>query len=187
MSPEYVLGPGDQLRINVFGQVNQTGTYTVSRTGDIVYPEVGTIHVAGIRYSQLEDFLKNQLSRVYRNFQLNVNLGQLRSIQIFVFGQARRPGSYTVSSLSTLLNALFASGGPSPQGSLRDITVVRDQQTITHFDLYDLLLRGDKSKDVALTSGDVIFIPPVGPQVAITGSINNPAVYEIRPGTRWSS
>ena len=183
VAPDYVVGPGDELRIQTFGQQNQRGNYTVSRTGDISYPEVGSIHVAGLHFSQLQAFLKGELSRVYRNFDLTVNLGQLRTIQVFVTGFARRPGSYTISSLSTLLNALFESGGPLPQGSLRDIQVLRGNTTLTRFDLYDLLLHGDKSKDVPLASGDVIFIPPVGPQVAVTGSVDNPAIYEVRPGT----
>ncbi len=182
VSPEYVLGPGDELRVELYGQINQQGRYIVSRTGDIAYPGVGTLHVAGLRYDQLSAVLTRELGRVYRNFQLNVNLGQLRSIQVFVVGEARRPGAYTVSSLSTLLNALFASGGPLPQGSLRDIQLQRGGRTVVHFDLYDLLLRGDKSKDVPLAPGDVLFIPPAGPQAAITGSIANPAIYEIVPG-----
>ena len=182
VAPDYVIGPGDELRVQVFGQVNQQGNFTVSRTGDIAFPDLGSIHVAGVRYAQLAPFLKSQLDRVYRNFEVSVSLGQLRSIQIFVTGQARRPGAYTVSSLSTLINALFVSGGPMPQGSLRNIQLIRGNQTITHFDLYDLLLHGDKSKDVPLSPQDVIFIPDVGPQVAIAGSINNPAIYEIVPG-----
>jgi protein involved in polysaccharide export with SLBB domain len=180
VTPDYVIGPGDELRLQIWGQVNQHGSFVVDRTGSISMPEVGTVHVAGLQFSQLSDFLKAQLGRVYRNFDLNVNLGQLRSIQIFVVGQARQPGSYTIGSLSTLLNALFASGGPLPQGSLRDIQVKRGSETITHFDLYDLLLRGDKSKDVRLEPGDVIFIPDVGPQVAVLGSVTTPAVYELR-------
>ncbi len=182
VAPNYVVGPGDELRIQTYGQLNQQGSYTVSRTGDISYPDVGTIHVAGVQFSQLQAFLRSQLGRVYRNFDLTVNLGQLRTIQIFVTGYARRPGSYTISSLSTLLNALFTSGGPLPQGTLRDIEVLRGNRAVTHFDLYDLLLRGDKSKDVQLEPGDVIFIPSVGPQVAIAGSVDNPAIYEILPG-----
>jgi protein involved in polysaccharide export with SLBB domain len=178
--PDYVIGPGDELRLQIWGQVNQQGSFVVDRTGSIALPEVGTVHVAGVRFSQLSDFLKSQLGRIYRNFDLNVNLGQLRSIQVFVVGQARKPGSFTISSLSTLLNALFASGGPLPQGSLRDIQVKRGGETITHFDLYDLLLRGDKSKDVRLEPGDVIFIPDVGPQVAVLGSVTTPAIYELR-------
>ena len=187
VAPDYLIGPGDELRIQTFGQNNQRGSYTVSRTGDISYPEVGTIHVAGVRYAQLQSFLHSELSKDFRNFDLTVTLGELRTIQVFVTGYARRPGSYTISSLSTLLNALFESGGPLPQGSLRDIQVLRGGQTVTRFDLYDLLLRGDKSKDVALVSGDVIFIPPVGPQVAVTGSVDNPAIYEIRPGATVDS
>ena len=187
VAPDYMIGPGDELRIQTFGQNNQRGSYTVSRTGDISYPEVGTIHVAGVRYAQLQSFLHSELGKDFRNFDLTVTLGELRTIQVFVTGYARRPGSYTISSLSTLLNALFESGGPLPQGSLRDIQVLRGGQTVTRFDLYDLLLRGDKSKDVALVSGDVIFIPPVGPQVAVTGSVDNPAIYEIRPGATVDS
>ena len=183
VNPDYTVGPGDELRVQVYGAVNQQGSYVVDRTGNIAYPDVGTIHVAGVHYGLLEAFLKSQLARVFRNFELNVNLGQLRSIQVFVVGAARRPGSYTISSLSTLLNALFASGGPLPQGSLRDIQVLRGNTALVHFDLYDLLLHGDKSKDVSLSPGDVIFIPPVGAQVAVTGSVNNPAIYEVGPGT----
>jgi protein involved in polysaccharide export with SLBB domain len=186
VTPDYVIGPGDEVRLQIWGQINQHGSFIVDRTGSISLPEVGTIHVAGLQFSQLSDFLKSQLARVYRNFDLNVNLGQLRSIQIFVVGQVRQPGSYTIGSLSTLLNALFASGGPLPQGSLRDIQVKRGVQTITHFDLYDLLLRGDKSKDVRLEPGDVIFIPDVGPQVAILGSVTTPAIYELHGETSFS-
>jgi len=180
VTPDYLIGPGDELRIQIWGQVSQRGNFVVDRTGSIALPEVGTIHVAGLQFSQLSDFLKAQLGRVYRNFDLNVNLGQLRSIQVFVAGQARQPGSFTLGSLSTLLNALFASGGPLPQGTLRDIQVKRGGNTITHFDLYDLLLHGDKTKDVRLEPGDVIFIPDVGPQVAVLGSVTTPAVYELR-------
>ena len=186
VTPDYVIGPGDEIRLQVWGQVNQRGTFIVDRTGSISLPSVGTIQVAGLQFAQLSDFLKSQLGRVYRNFDLNVNLGQLRSIQVFVVGQARQPGSYTIGSLSTLLNALFASGGPLPQGSLRNIQVKRGSETITHFDLYDLLLHGDKSKDVRLASGDVIYIPDVGPQVAVVGSVTTPAIYELREEKSFS-
>ncbi|WP_348267245.1 SLBB domain-containing protein [Edaphobacter paludis] len=183
VTPDYVIGPGDQLRLQIWGQVNLRETFTVDRTGAISLPGAGTIHVAGLRFDQLTDFLRSQLARVYRNFDLNVNMGQLRSIQVFVVGEAQMPGSYTISSLSTLLNALFLSGGPKPQGSLRDIQVKRGGKTIVHFDLYDMLLHGDKSNDVQLSSGDVIFIPPAGKQIAVVGSVNNPAIYELRDET----
>jgi polysaccharide export outer membrane protein len=180
VSPDYLIGPGDEIRIQIWGQSNFRSNYTVDRTGTITPSLVGPIHVAGLKFSQLTDFLRAQYARIYRNFDINVNLGSLRSIEVFVVGQVRVPGSYTISSLSTVLNAVFASGGPLPQGSLREIQLKRGSETIVHFDLYDLLLHGDKSKDVPLLPGDVIFIPPVGPQVAVLGSVKTPAIYEIR-------
>ncbi len=183
VTPDYVIGSGDEIRISATGQLNQQGTFTVDRAGTITIPEVGTLTVAGLRFNQLQPFLRQQIGRVYRNFDLNVTLGQLRSIQIYILGEARQPGAYTVSSLSTLVNALFASGGILPQGSLRRIELQRGGQTISVVDLYDLLLRGDKSKDVKLQPGDVIFVPPAGPQVAITGSVTNAAIYELRGET----
>ena len=180
VTPEYVIGPGDELLIQVWGQVTLNSRYTVDRSGSIYIPQVGTVHVAGLSFAQMRDFLKAQMARVFRNFDLNVNMGQLRSIQVFVVGQARRPGSYTISSLSTLTNALFATGGPAPQGSLRHIQLKRAGNVVVEFDLYDLLLRGDKSKDEQLLPGDVIYIPAVGPQVAVAGSVNAPAIYELK-------
>lgn len=177
---DYVIGPGDELVIRVWGQVNLNLEVTVDRAGAIYIPHAGSFTVAGIRFQQLPGYLRSQLERVFRNFDLNVNMGQLRSIQIFVVGQARRPGTYTVSSLSTLVNAIFASGGPSGQGSMRRIQLKRGAQVVSEFDLYDLLLDGDKSKDVRLLPGDVVYIPPAGPQAAVAGSINNPAIYELR-------
>jgi protein involved in polysaccharide export with SLBB domain len=180
VTPDYVIGPGDELLIQVWGQVTLNSRYTVDRSGSIYIPQVGTVHVAGLSFAQMHDFLRAQMARVFRNFDLNVNMGQLRSIQVFVVGQARRPGSYTISSLSTLTNALFATGGPAPQGSLRHIQLKRAGNVVVDFDLYDLLLHGDKSKDEQLLPGDVIYIPSVGPQVAVAGSVNAPAIYELK-------
>ena len=180
VTPDYVVGPGDELIIQMWGQVTLNGRFLVDRSGSIFVPQVGSIHVAGVKSDQMHDFLKSQVGRVFRNFDLSVNLGQLRSIQVFVVGQARRPGSYTISSLSTLTNALFATGGPSPQGSLRHIQLKREGKVVVDFDLYDLLLRGDKSKDEKLLPGDVIYIPPAGPQIAVSGSVNKPAIYELK-------
>lgn len=183
VGPGYILGPGDELRLQITGQTNQQLDVTVDRTGAIAIPGLGSVHVSGIAYAQLPSFLESQLGKIYRNFTLNVNLGALRTIQVFVLGAASRPGSFSISSMSTLTNAIFASGGPLPQGSLRDIQVLRNNVVIDHFDLYDLLIHGDKSHDVPLATGDVIFIPPVGPQVAVVGSVNNPAVYELKGPT----
>jgi protein involved in polysaccharide export with SLBB domain len=183
VTPNYVIGPGDELLVRIWGQVTLDGRYTVDRSGSIYIPQVGTVHVSGVPFEKLTDFLRSQIGRVFANFDLNVNMGQLRSIQIFVVGEAMQPGSYTVSSLSTLVNAIFASGGPSPTGSMRNIQVRRGNEVITTFDLYDLLLKGDKSKDVPLSSGDVVYFAPVGPMVALAGSIDKPALYEVKDGT----
>jgi protein involved in polysaccharide export with SLBB domain len=180
VSSNYVIGPEDELRIRLWGQISYSGNLQVDRSGNIYLPQAGTVHVAGLQFSELDQHLRQAIGRVYRNFDLSVDLGRIRSMQIYVTGQARRPGVYTVSSLSTLVDALFASGGPSPQGSLRHILLNRDGKTIADFDLYALLIQGDKSKDVRLLPEDVMFIPAAGPQAAITGSIRVPAIYELR-------
>jgi protein involved in polysaccharide export with SLBB domain len=180
VTPDYVVGPGDELMIQVWGQVTLNGHFMVDRAGNIYIPQVGTIHVAGQTFGNTQSYLKGQMSKIFRNFDLNVNIGQLRSIQVFVVGQARRPGNYTISSLSTIVNALFATGGPNPQGSMRHIQLKRGGKVVVDYDLYDLLQRGDKSTDVQLLPGDVIYIPPVGPQVAVAGSVNTPAIYELK-------
>lgn len=176
---DYLIAPGDELQVSVWGQFNAVRRLIVSRTGDVVLPDTGPVAVAGLNYSQAADALKRSLSRMYKNFDLSVTLGRLHAIQIFVVGDARRPGSYSVSSLSTLVNAVFASGGPSAHGSLRKIELKRGNRTIRDFDLYALLQHGDKTKDAQLLSGDVILIPPAGPQVAIFGSIEHPGIYEL--------
>ncbi len=180
VTSDYVIGPGDQLLIRVWGQVNFNAHTTVDRSGDIYIPQLGNVQVSGLHFEQLDGYLKKQFGRVFRNFDLSVNMGQLRSIQIYVVGNARYPGSYTVSSLSTLVNALFSSGGPSQQGTMRQIELKRGGQVVTTFDLYDLLINGDKSHDAPLLPGDVIYIPPVGPQVAVAGSVHMPAIYELK-------
>ncbi len=183
VTPDYVLGPGDQLLVRIWGQVNFNAQLTVDRTGSVYLPQVGEIHVAGLPYSQLRQHIHDAVGHIYKSFDLSVEMGQLRSIQVFVVGQARRPGTYTLSSLSTLVTALFATGGPSVQGSLRDIQLRRGGQTITHFDLYDLLIFGDMTRDAQLLPGDVIYIPPVGPQVAVSGDVHIPAIYELKGAT----
>lgn len=181
VTPDYLIGPGDELLIRGWGQIDITNyRYVVDRTGAIYIPTVGTINVAGVRYDHLNEYLKQAIGRYYKNFELDVTLGRLRAIQIFVVGQVRRPGSYTVSSLSTLVNALFASGGISKRGSMRNIQLKRAGQIVTTFDMYDLIAKGDKSKDAQLVSGDVIYVPAVGPLVAMAGSVNVPAIFELK-------
>jgi protein involved in polysaccharide export with SLBB domain len=180
VTADYVVGPGDEIVLRVWGQVNLNLELQADRAGAVFIPQVGNVTVSGLQFKQLPAFLKSELGRVFRNFDLSVSMGQLRSIQIFVMGQARRPGTYTVSSLSTLVNVLFASGGPTSQGSMRHIQLKRGGATVSEIDIYDLLLRGDKSKDVRLLPGDMVYIPTAGPQVAIAGSIRNPAVFELK-------
>jgi protein involved in polysaccharide export with SLBB domain len=179
VTADYTIGPGDEILLRVWGQVNMDLSLTVDRAGSVFIPQAGNINVAGLQFQQISSYLRSQLARVFRNFDLNVGMGQLRSIQIFVVGQARRPGAYTVSSLSTLVNALFASGGPSAQGSMRRIQLKRGASVQVEFDLYDLLLKGDKSCDARLLPGDVVYIPSVGAQVAVAGSVKTPAIYEL--------
>ena len=177
---DYIIGPEDEIFLLVWGQQNFSLSLTVDRNGDVFIPQVGSVTLAGLQYRQLKDHLKTQLERVFRNFDLSVSMGQLRSIQIYVAGNAARTGMYTVSSLSTMVNALFVSGGPLPNGSMRRIQLRRNGRPAAELDLYDLLLRGDKSGDARLQPEDVIYIPVVGPQIAVAGSVKNPAIYEIK-------
>ena len=179
----YVIGPGDELLIRVWGKVELDSRVNVDRNGQIFLPRIGTINVAGLKYEQLEGYLHTAVGNLYKDFDLNVTLGQLRSIQIFVLGKARKPGSYTVSALSTLIDALLASGGPSETGSMRRIELRRDDKLVTDFDIYELLQKGTKAHDARLLAGDVIYIPPAGPQVAIVGDVNDPGIYELKGET----
>ena len=183
VTPDYVIGPGDELYVRAWGSVDIDYRAVVDRNGTIAIPRVGVLNVAGIRYQDLTAYMKTAVSRVFRGFELTVSMGQLRSIQILVVGQARRPGNYTVSSLSTLVNAVFAAGGPSHRGSMRSVQLKRGNKTVADVDLYDLLLYGDKSKDVQLLPGDVIYFAPTGALAAISGSVNTSAIYELKGDT----
>jgi protein involved in polysaccharide export with SLBB domain len=187
VTSNYMVGPGDQLLIRVWGQMNFNAEVTVDREGMVYVPHVGAIRVGRLPYGDLEKQVRAGIGRIYKNFDVSVNLGQLHPIRIFVTGQARYPGSYTVSSLSTLVSAIFATGGPAPQGSLRHILLRRNGTTIADFDMYDLLVNGDKSHDVGLLPGDVVYFPPTGPQVAVYGSVRSPAIYELKDANETST
>lgn len=183
VNPDYVIGPGDELQVRGWGMVDIDLTVTVDRSGSIYLPRVGSVNVAGVKYRDLQGHLKKAVNRIFTDFELTASISQTRAVQIYVVGHAVRPGTYTLSAMSTLLNALFTSGGPSSTGTLRDIQVKRGGNIVTHFDLYDMLVKGDKSHDVALQDGDVIFIPEVGPLVALTGDVKKPAIYEMKGQT----
>ena len=178
----YVLGPGDEIRLQVWGSVEFATSVVIDRNGQVQIPKVGVVSLAGVTVGELVPTVKAQLAKVITNFNVNASLGRLRSIQVYVVGQARQPGTYAVSSLSTLVNALFASGGPSANGSMRAIELRRDGKLLTQIDLYDFITKGDKSHDVALLPGDVIFIPQAGPRVAVLGAFDQSAIYETRAG-----
>ena len=150
VGPDYLIGPGDTIRILTWGSIQGEYNLTVDNNGQVAIPKVGVVHVSGLTFAQLRQVMDREFSRQFTNFQMNVTLDNLRTIQVFVVGQARFPGSYAVSSLSTLISALFAAGGPSKSGSMRDIQVRRGKCVVAHFDMYDFLLRGDKSKDIRL-------------------------------------
>src|SRR5271165_252451 len=183
VTSSYVIGPGDELLIRAWGQIDLDIHARVDRNGTIFLPKVGNLNVSGLKFEQVRGFLTSQIGRIYQNFDLNVTMGDLRSIDIYVVGQARQPGRYTVSSLSTLTNAIFASGGPSYTGSMRRIQLKRGAKVVTEFDLYDFLIKGDKSHDVLLQPEDVVYFLPVGPQVAVGGQVNTPAIYELKGAT----
>ncbi|WDT75429.1 MAG: SLBB domain-containing protein [Candidatus Manganitrophus sp.] len=186
IGPDYLLGPEDEIKISVWGKVNADYSSAIDRDGTINIPQIGIVHLAGLTFAEGKTFLEKEFSRYYKasEVKMNVSLGRLRSIRIFVVGKAQRPGSFTLSSLSTLINALFASGGPSKAGTMRNIQVKRNGTTLVHFDLYDFLLKGDKTQDIRLMPEDVIFIPPVGPLVGIAGDVKSPAIYELKEETR---
>jgi protein involved in polysaccharide export with SLBB domain len=175
-----MVGAGDELRIRVWGQVNFSVDLRVSREGEIYLPKAGDVHVAGLAFSAVAAHLRQALERVYRNFELSVDMGEIHAIQVYVTGQARQPGEYTLSALSTLVNAVFLSGGPSGAGSMRQVELKREGKVLADFDLYALLVKGDKTGDIKLQSGDVLYIPPVGSQVALVGSVRQEAIYELR-------
>lgn len=180
---DYIVGPGDQINVQLFGGQNKTLRLTVNREGRISFPEIGPISVAGRSFSQVSSDIEARVSRQLIGVRASVSMGDTRSIRVFVMGEAKMPGAYTISGLSTITSALYASGGIKTIGSLRDVQLKRAGAIVRRFDLYDLLLRGDTSDDAKLLPGDVIFIPPVSKTVAVDGEVRRPAIYEISGDT----
>ena len=178
----YVLGPGDEVQLQVSGPQDFSTAMVLDRNGQINLPKIGPVTLSGVTVRDLEKTLANHLGKVFTNFKASATLGRLRGIQVYVVGQAQQPGTFQLSSLSTLVNALFASGGPSANGSMRAIELKRAGKTITKLDLYDFIAKGDKSGDVALLADDVIVIPSVGPRIAVTGAFDQAAIFELKLG-----
>jgi len=177
---DYLVGPGDTLKIQLYGNEPATYQLTVGRDGRINFPKLGPIMVSGLTFDQTRSTIEDRVQQQLIGSRVSVTMGELRSIRVFVLGEAEKPGSYTVSGLSTMTNALFVSGGVKTIGSLRNIELKRNGRLITVLDLYDLLLHGDTSGDQQLMPGDVIFIPPIGNTVAVYGAVRRPAIYELK-------
>lgn len=176
---DYMVGPGDEINILLWGRMSSQFNLTVSREGTIQFPNIGPLSVGGMTYEEVKRYLTKQAKNIV-GAEINVTMGRLRSIQVFVLGETKKPGAYTVSAMSTLTNALMAAGGPTTIGSLRKVELKRNNKDIAAMDFYELLLKGDKSKDLRLQNGDVIFVPTVGPIVGIAGNVKRPAVYELK-------
>ncbi len=177
--PDYVLGPGDSVRVQLFGNVNGIYEFEITRDGILNLPELGPITVAGLPFSEFRADLGRRVQEMLLGTQVSITMGQLRSIRVFVLGDVNRPGSYVVSGLGTISSALYRSGGISGIGTLRNIQLKRSGQLVARLDVYDLLLKGDTSGDSRLQPGDVIFVPPIGAQVSVGGAVRRPAIYEL--------
>lgn len=177
---EYVLGPGDELLIRGWGTIDIDFRATIDRNGTITIPTIGSVVLAGVKAGDADGIIRSAVGKLYKGVTVNVNFGQLRAITIYVVGQAKRPGTYTVSSLSTLVTALFASGGPNANGSMRRVQVKRAGRVVAVLDLYAFIAKGDKSADVKLLDGDSIYIPAATGHVALVGKVNSPAIYELK-------
>ena len=180
VSSDYTVGPGDEVMIRAWGGIDIDYRATVDRNGQVNLPKVGSFTVAGVKASELERHLRAQIGRLYTNFNLNVALGKLSGVKVFVVGPARVPGVYTVTSQSTLLSAVVAAGGPGPSGSMRKVLLRRNGAVVSELDIYEFLVQGDKSKDVQLVAGDVVVFQPAGARVALNGALDTPAIYELK-------
>ena len=180
VGPEYIIGSGDRIVLTAWGSLEGTYELEVNRNGEITLPKVGAIKVQGVTYGRLPQVLKTNLSRVFKDFQLSATLGRTRLIKIYLVGEVVSPGDYTISSLATVINALGAAGGPTKNGTLRNVQIKRGGQVAETVDLYDFFLKGDKSRDVRVQPGDTIFVPPIGPVAGIVGNVRRPAIYELK-------
>ena len=180
---DYPLGPGDELMIHGWGTIDIDYRAIIDRNGTISIPTVGNVPLAGVKAGDAQNVIRAAVGRLYKGVTVNVTFGQLRAITVYVVGQANRPGTYTVSSLSTLVTAVFASGGPNANGSMRHVQVKRGGKVVAELDLYSFIAKGDKSADIKLLDGDTIYIPPAGGYVALVGKVNSPAIYELKNGS----
>jgi protein involved in polysaccharide export with SLBB domain len=180
VGPEYIVGPGDELVVEYWGSSSQRMQVTVDREGRVVLPEAGAVVVAGRSLGEARQSIERLLTRQLRGISVDVTMGKLRNIRIYVVGDVKNPGAYDMSALSTCLTALIMAGGPTEAGSYRTVRHYRGQKLMEEVDLYDLMLKGIGSTEVHIGSGDSILVPPAGPQVTVSGSVRRPAIYELR-------
>ncbi|NNG01987.1 MAG: polysaccharide biosynthesis protein [Desulfobacteraceae bacterium] len=176
----YLVGPGDRFTIYLWGKVEHAYPVSVLRDGSIIIPRIGNLVIGGLTLGEAKSFLRSQFSAYYPDFEMNIIMDELRSIQVYIVGEAANPGSYTLNSLSTVLTALSASGGPGKNGSLRKMQVVRSGGEKIEIDLYDFFIFGRKSSDIHLRTGDTLFIPVIGPVAGVAGNVRRPAIYELK-------
>lgn len=179
---DYIIAAGDELFVRVWGSVDADLRLVVDRQGQVVIPKVGAVQVAGVSYGNVSKTIQNAIGKTYSGANVAASIGQMRGIRVYVTGYAQTPGAYTVNNLSSLVNVVMAAGGPSAAGSFRNIQLKRAGKVISTFDLYDLLLKGDKSADRAVTAEDVIHVGPAGAQIAIVGAVNKPSIFEVKNG-----
>lgn len=179
VSSDYIVGPGDEIKILLWGRINAQYDLVIDRDGNIMMPQVGPLQIAGMRFEEMKDFLTEQAGQIV-GANINITMGSLKSVQVFVLGEVREPGSYSLGSFSTITSALLAAGGPTEIGSLRKIQLKRNNKDIVEMDFYDFLLKGNKQQDQVLQSGDVIFVSTAGPLVGIAGNVKRPAIYELK-------
>lgn len=177
-NPDYILGPGDALLIRVWGKIEEQFSVTIDTNGQIYLPKIGVINVAGVTYGAIGNVIKRELGKYYVNFQVSVTVGSMRSIKVFVLGEAVRPGAYDVPAKSTLMAVLYSSGGPLKTGSLRKVQLIRNKHVIKTIDLYDYLMSGNQGQDPMIQNFDTIFIPLIGNTLKIQGIVNRPGIYE---------
>ena len=180
IGPDYVVGPGDSLTIDMWGSLTQSFTRVVNREGHIMLPESGDVQVAGLALDRAQGVIQSALQQQFRNAQVAVTVSRLRTVRVYVVGDVQRPGAYDISSLSSSLNALYAAGGPTAAGSLRTLRHYRGTELIGEVDLYDFLLHGVRKADDRFQGGDTLLVPPAGPQVAVSGAVKRPAIYELK-------
>src|SRR5579871_505906 len=183
VGPDYVLGPGDSINFNLWGGLAQQFTRVVDREGRVTLPEAGPIVVAGMTLENAQNLIQESLARQFRDAKVEVSVSRLRTVRVYVVGDVQRPGAYDVSSLSTPLNALYAAGGPTAIGSLRTVRHYRGKQLVREVDLYDFLIHGVRADTERLEPGDTILVPPVGPEITVSGMVRRPAIYELRSET----